>query len=204
MHAGLTVALSAAVTVTCSRAAADISVGLGGGAQQLARLTSYAVTPQVEASALPAERTTAKVRGMVREIATLGVSTVRLTRGLVPLLALAYALEGPFTGDGSLALWEIVLFVGPLTEGRDSAVAVHAALADPGSAVLVAVARMAVIRHYSFRVPGDDPVARARPRRGTAGRRGRRALRGDRSLPRGARRAGAPNDRPRNSAGQRG
>ncbi|KAF1018919.1 MAG: putative cystine transporter YijE [Paracidovorax wautersii] len=32
----------------------------------------------------------------------------------VPLLALAYGVEGPFTGDGSRALWEIVLFVGPL------------------------------------------------------------------------------------------
>ncbi|RYF24915.1 MAG: DMT family transporter [Comamonadaceae bacterium] len=32
----------------------------------------------------------------------------------VPLLALAYAVEGPFTGDGSRALWETVLFVGPL------------------------------------------------------------------------------------------
>lgn len=32
----------------------------------------------------------------------------------IPLVALAYAVEGPFTGDGSLALWEIVLFVGPV------------------------------------------------------------------------------------------
>lgn len=32
----------------------------------------------------------------------------------VPLLALAYAVEGPFTGDGSWALWEIVLYVGPV------------------------------------------------------------------------------------------
>lgn len=32
----------------------------------------------------------------------------------VPLLALAYGFEGPFTGDGSTALWETVLFVGPL------------------------------------------------------------------------------------------
>ena len=32
----------------------------------------------------------------------------------IPLLALAYCVEGPFTGDGSIALWEIVLYVGPL------------------------------------------------------------------------------------------
>lgn len=32
----------------------------------------------------------------------------------VPLLLLARTVEGPFTGDGSLALWQIVLFVGPL------------------------------------------------------------------------------------------
>jgi drug/metabolite transporter (DMT)-like permease len=32
----------------------------------------------------------------------------------LPLLVLAYVLEGPFTGDGSLALWQVVLFVGPL------------------------------------------------------------------------------------------
>jgi len=32
----------------------------------------------------------------------------------MPLLALAYAVEGPFTGDGSMALWEIVLYVGPI------------------------------------------------------------------------------------------
>lgn len=32
----------------------------------------------------------------------------------VPLLALARAFEGSFTGDGSLALWQTVLFVGPL------------------------------------------------------------------------------------------
>lgn len=32
----------------------------------------------------------------------------------VPLLALAYGVEGPFTGDGSVALWEIVLYVGPI------------------------------------------------------------------------------------------
>ena len=32
----------------------------------------------------------------------------------LPLLVLAYVIEGPFTGDGSLALWQTVLFVGPL------------------------------------------------------------------------------------------
>ncbi|WNW09935.1 DMT family transporter [Pseudomonas sp. DTU_2021_1001937_2_SI_NGA_ILE_001] len=32
----------------------------------------------------------------------------------VPLLGLAYALEGPFTGDGSATLWQIMLFMGPL------------------------------------------------------------------------------------------
>lgn len=32
----------------------------------------------------------------------------------VPLLALARIVEGPFTGDGSAALWQIVLFVGPV------------------------------------------------------------------------------------------
>ncbi|WP_271411412.1 DMT family transporter [Pseudomonas sp. Q1-7] len=32
----------------------------------------------------------------------------------MPLLALARIVEGPFTGDGSAALWQIVLFVGPV------------------------------------------------------------------------------------------
>lgn len=32
----------------------------------------------------------------------------------VPLLALAHMMEGPFTGDGSMALWQILLFMGPL------------------------------------------------------------------------------------------
>ncbi|MBA1186725.1 MULTISPECIES: DMT family transporter [Stutzerimonas] len=31
-----------------------------------------------------------------------------------PLLALARIVEGPFTGDGSVAFWQIILFVGPL------------------------------------------------------------------------------------------
>lgn len=46
------------------------------------------VQPPTEAASAPAGRTVARVRGVVREIATLGVSTVRLSRGLVPLLAL--------------------------------------------------------------------------------------------------------------------
>ncbi|RMQ40842.1 hypothetical protein ALQ04_00943 [Pseudomonas cichorii] len=32
----------------------------------------------------------------------------------VPLIALAYFIEGPFTGDGSRTLWEIMIFMGPL------------------------------------------------------------------------------------------
>lgn len=32
----------------------------------------------------------------------------------VPLLAVARIVEGPFTGDGSAQLWQILLFVGPL------------------------------------------------------------------------------------------
>jgi len=32
----------------------------------------------------------------------------------LPLLLLARMVEGPYTGDGSMALWETVLFVGPL------------------------------------------------------------------------------------------
>ncbi|MBX8530989.1 DMT family transporter [Pseudomonas cichorii] len=32
----------------------------------------------------------------------------------IPLIALAYFTEGPFTGDGSRTLWEILIFMGPL------------------------------------------------------------------------------------------
>lgn len=32
----------------------------------------------------------------------------------LPLLVLAHAVEGPFTGDGSMELWQILLFMGPL------------------------------------------------------------------------------------------
>lgn len=32
----------------------------------------------------------------------------------IPLLVLARIVEGPFTGDGSMTFWQIVLFVGPL------------------------------------------------------------------------------------------
>ncbi len=32
----------------------------------------------------------------------------------VPLVGLAYGVEGPFTGDGSWTLWQIMLFMGPL------------------------------------------------------------------------------------------
>lgn len=39
----------------------------------------------------------------------------------------------------SICGYGFAVFVGPLAEGRDSAIAVHAGLADPGSAVLVAV-----------------------------------------------------------------
>ncbi|WP_293374948.1 AarF/ABC1/UbiB kinase family protein [Nevskia sp.] len=49
-------------------------------------------------TAAPPEGTTAKVRGVMREIATLGVSTVRLTRGLVPLIGVLTD-EQDSTGD---------------------------------------------------------------------------------------------------------
>ncbi|MDO6564545.1 DMT family transporter [Amphritea sp. 1_MG-2023] len=32
----------------------------------------------------------------------------------LPLIVLAYAFEGPFTGNGSLAFWQICLYLGPL------------------------------------------------------------------------------------------
>jgi drug/metabolite transporter (DMT)-like permease len=32
----------------------------------------------------------------------------------IPLIAVAYWVEGPFTGDGSLSLWKISLYLGPL------------------------------------------------------------------------------------------